>query len=108
MGTDTEGNNPDGGGKPKGNDKHVNVQKKSFPKKPFISGIQGIKHVKFEGASSDIKGHVFDVMSSKIKQIDEYNSTLEQIMILTKSRPTRTHLLDPRSVLAIIIQRRLL
>ena len=80
MGTDTDGN-PEGGGKPKGNDKHVNNQRKPFvQKKPFTPGIQGIKHVKVEGASSDLKGHVFDVISSKIKQIDEYNSTLEQIM----------------------------
>lgn len=79
MGTDTEGN-PEGGGKPKGNDKYVNkkpfIQKKSFA----TAGAQLIKHVKFEGASADLRGHVFDVMSSKIKQIDEYNSTLEQIM----------------------------
>jgi len=80
MGTDTDGI-PEGGGKTKGNDKYVNNQRKPFVnKKPFVPGNQSVKHVKFEGASSDLKGHVFDVMSSKIKQIDEYNSTLEQIM----------------------------
>ena len=55
--------------KPKGD--KLNNKKKLF--------IPGIKHVKFEGASSDLMGHVFDIMQSKTKQIDQYNSTLDHL-----------------------------
>ena len=68
MGTDTDGN-ADGNGKPKG-------KSKQHMRKPFVPTI---KHAKFEGASSDLKGYVFDIMQSKMKQIDKYNSTLDQI-----------------------------
>ena len=55
--------------KPKGN--KVNNKKKLFN--------PSIKHVKFEGALTDLMGHVFDIMQSKTKQIDQYNSTLDQL-----------------------------
>jgi hypothetical protein len=44
---------------------------KNNKKKPFIPGV---KHVKFEGASTDLLGHVFDIMQSKTKQIDQYKT----------------------------------
>ena len=75
MGTDADGD-ADGKGKPKV-ERHSR-NNNQIRRRPFVAGI---KHVKFEGASSDLKGHVFDIMPSKTKQIDEYSSTLAHIKI---------------------------
>jgi hypothetical protein len=76
MGTDADGDAADGKGKQK-----VERHQRSnnhVRRRPFVAGI---KHIKFEGASTDLKGHVFDIMPTKTKQINEYSSTLDQIKI---------------------------
>ena len=71
MGTDADGD-VDGKGKQKVERRNNN----QIRRRPFVAGV---KHIKFEGASTDLKGHVFDIMPSKTKQIDEYSSTLDHI-----------------------------
>jgi hypothetical protein len=72
MGTDADGD-ADGKGKQKV-ERHQ--RNNNARRRPFFTGI---KHVKIEGASTDLKGHVFDIMPSKTKQIDGYSSTLDHI-----------------------------
>ena len=38
-----------------------------------------MKMEKFNEACADLKGHVFDICNNKIKNVDNYNSTLEKI-----------------------------